>query len=92
MRELGKYFRIYCHETHNNWPELVPYTENGLNSSVSQSTGYTPVELLYGDPKPDIFCKILEKMADQLPLEDALSNNILKAYAQMKLRVYRRNE
>jgi transposase InsO family protein len=35
MRELGKYFRIYCHETHKKWPELVPYIEDELNSSVS---------------------------------------------------------
>jgi hypothetical protein len=70
----------------------VPYIENWLNSSLSQSTGYTPVELLYGDSKPDIFCKILEKRADQLPPEDALSDKILKAYAHMKLRAARRNE
>ncbi|PNF28428.1 hypothetical protein B7P43_G15944 [Cryptotermes secundus] len=92
MRELGKYFRIYCHETHRKWPELVPYIENWLNSSVSQSTGYSPVELLYGNSRPDIFRKILKKSADQLPQEDILSDKILKAYARMKLRADRRNE
>jgi transposase InsO family protein len=35
MRELGKYFKIYCHKTHKKWPELVPYIENWLNSSVA---------------------------------------------------------
>jgi hypothetical protein len=92
MRELGKYFKIYCHETHRKWPELVPFIENWLNSSVSESTGYTPVELLYSNPKPDVFCKILKKNADQLPREDSLSDKILQAYARMKLRADRRNK
>jgi hypothetical protein len=92
MRELSKYFRIYCHETHKKWPELVPYVDNWLNSSVSQSTGYSPVELLYGNPEPDVFRGILKKTADQLPQEDTLSDKILKAYARIKLRADRRNE
>jgi hypothetical protein len=91
MRELGKYFRIYCHETHKKWPELVPHIENWLNSSVSQSTGYSPVELLYGNAKPDIFRRILKKHDDQLPTEEALTDKILKAYARMKLRADKRN-
>jgi hypothetical protein len=33
MRELGKYFKIYCNQTHKKWPELQPYIENWLNSS-----------------------------------------------------------
>jgi hypothetical protein len=91
MRELGKYFRIYCHETHKKLPELVPRVENWLNSSVSQSTGYNPVELLYGNAKPDIFRRILKKYDEQLPTEEALSDKILKAYARMKLRADKRN-
>jgi hypothetical protein len=70
----------------------VPYIENWLNSSVSDSTGYAPVELLYGNTKPDVFRKILKKNSDQLPHEDILSDKILKAYARMKLRADRRNE
>jgi hypothetical protein len=92
MRELGKYFQIYRHETHKKWPELVPYIENWLNSSVSQSTGYSPVELLYGNPKPDVFHKILKKTADQLPQEDTLADKILKAYARIKLQADRWNQ
>jgi hypothetical protein len=48
MRELEKYFRIYCRKTHKKWAELVPYIENWLNSSVCGVTGYAPVELLNG--------------------------------------------
>jgi transposase InsO family protein len=42
IRELGIYFRIYCHMTHKKWPELVPYIEGCLNSSLSESTWYAP--------------------------------------------------
>jgi transposase InsO family protein len=85
MRELGKYFRIYCHTTHKKWPELVPYIEDWLNSSVKESTGYA-IELLDGKPRPDIFSKLLKKAAGQLPAEDTLAKKLLKAYAQMKLK------
>jgi hypothetical protein len=79
MCELGKYFRIYCHETHKKWPELVPFIENWLNSSVSEFTGYAPIELISQSPRPDIFRKVLEK-------EEAFADKILKAYACIKLR------
>jgi transposase InsO family protein len=51
MRELGKYFRIYCNLTHKKWPELVPHIIKWLNSSVSATTGYSPIELMQGEPK-----------------------------------------
>ena len=92
MRELGKYFKIYCNETHKKWPELVPYIENWLNSSVSQSTGYAPIELLNGQARPDIFLKILKKQPAQSPSEDPLADKLIKAYARMKLKAERRNK
>jgi hypothetical protein len=54
MRELETYFRIYCAETHKKWPELIPHIQNWLNSSVIETSGYAPVELLGGRPKPYI--------------------------------------
>jgi hypothetical protein len=92
MRELGKYFRIYCHTTHKKWPELVPYIQDWLNSSVSESTGYAPIELLDGKPKPDIFRQLLTREADQLPKEEALADKLLKAYARMCIKAERRNK
>jgi hypothetical protein len=91
MRELGKYFKIYCHETHKKWPELVPYIEDWLNSSVSGSTGYAPIELLSGKPRPDIFCKLLKEETDQIPKEEALADKLLKAYSRMKVKAEKRN-
>jgi transposase InsO family protein len=52
MRELEKYFRIYCNTTHKKWQELVPYIEECLNSSVSETTEYAPTEFLGGKPDP----------------------------------------
>jgi transposase InsO family protein len=91
MRELGKYFRIYCHTTHKKWPELVPYIEEWLNSSVSETTGYAPIELLSGKPKPDVFRTLLRKQPEQLPVEDNLADKLLKAYVRSKLKAEKRN-
>jgi transposase InsO family protein len=44
MRELGKYFRIYCNLIHKKWPELVSHIIQWLNSFVSTTTGYSPIE------------------------------------------------
>jgi hypothetical protein len=92
MRELGKYFRIYCNTTQKKWPELVPHIESWLNSSVSGVTGYAPIELLSGKPRPDIFRNILKKEPDRQPVEEALTDKLLKAYARMKLKADKRKE
>jgi hypothetical protein len=90
MRELGKYFRIYCHETHKKWPELVLFIKNWLNSSVSEYTGYAPIELISQSPRPVIFREILKKEADQSLKKEALADKLLKTYARMKLWADRR--
>jgi hypothetical protein len=43
MRELSKYFKIYCHTAQKQWPELVPYISEWLNPSASGTTGYSPI-------------------------------------------------
>jgi hypothetical protein len=78
MRELGKYFRIFCEKTHKKWPELVPYIQNWLNSSVIDTTGYAPVELLGGNPRPDIFHSLLKKNPDQTLPEETLAEKIIQ--------------
>jgi hypothetical protein len=91
MRELGKYFKIYCNQTHKKWPELVPYIENWLNNSVNQSTGYAPVELLFGETQPNVFLKILDQSVNQSQEEESLADKLMKAYIRMKLKAERRN-
>ncbi|PNF14204.1 hypothetical protein B7P43_G12568 [Cryptotermes secundus] len=89
MKELGKYFRIYCSKTHKQWPELVPYIQTWLNESISQATGYSPVELLGGVVRRELFEQIIQKLPDRSRKED-LPNKILKAYARMKKRAEKR--
>jgi transposase InsO family protein len=84
MRELSKYCKIYCNMTHKKWPELIPVVEKWLNCSVSGATGYSPVELIFNEPKPDVFRKILRKTQDQMPPVESLEDKILHAYARMK--------
>jgi hypothetical protein len=57
MKELGKFFRIYCHKAQKSWPELIPHVEIFLNKTVSTATGYTPLELMFNAPRPEIFSK-----------------------------------
>jgi hypothetical protein len=48
MREISKFCRIYCHLNHRKWAELIPHIEHWLNNTVTNTTSYTPVELLFG--------------------------------------------
>jgi hypothetical protein len=86
MRELGKYFKIYCDKTRRKWPDMIPKIQKWLNSSISSSTGYTPVELFDQEPVPCIFKELLQKKPDQSPTEETLADKILKAYAKSELK------
>jgi len=61
MREISKFCKIYCSQNHRKWAELLPKIEKWLNTTVADSTGFTPVELLLETKKPDLFEKILTK-------------------------------
>jgi hypothetical protein len=67
MRKFGNFFQIYCNETHEKWPEQVYHIEKWLNSSVSETMRYAPIEMLgvYGEKKFDLFKQILKKEPDQ---------------------------
>jgi len=43
--ELSKFFRIYCHDNHTKWAELLPHIEEWLNKIVKE--GYSPTELMF---------------------------------------------
>ena len=59
MRELSKFFRIYCHDNHKKWAELLPHIEGWLNKTVASSTCYSPSELMFGGRKPSMFGNML---------------------------------
>jgi hypothetical protein len=86
MRELGKYFRIYCNETHKKWAELIPYVEKWMNSSLSSATGYTPIELMGENNKLKQFDTF--RLPSQIPSKqkEDLPTKLLKVYSRMKLK------
>jgi hypothetical protein len=90
MRGLGTFFKIYCNKSHRKWPELVAHAERWINSTTSSATGYTPMELMFGDPTPDLFQDVLKKTADHVPEEVSLEDKWLRAYARMQLKANER--
>jgi hypothetical protein len=63
MRELSKFFRIYCHDNHKKWAELLPHIEGWLNKTVAR--------LMFGDRKPSIFDMLPELKQDTSDIEDS---------------------
>jgi hypothetical protein len=59
MREIGKFCRIYRHEAYKRWPELLSHIEGRLNGTLSDSTGYSPVGLIFDSPWPGLFEEFL---------------------------------
>jgi len=55
MKEISKFFRIYCSENHKKWAELIPHIESWLNNTVASATGFTPAELMFGGKGPNVF-------------------------------------
>ena len=47
MNDLSKFCRIYCHQNHRRWADLLPQIEQWLNKTVDSSTGYAPVEIIF---------------------------------------------
>ena len=84
MRETGKYCKIYCHTTQKKWPELISTIESWLNTTISGSTGFTSVELMFNDTRPDIFSKILNNTTGQRPNNEELQDKITPAYLILK--------
>jgi transposase InsO family protein len=83
MRELGKYFRIYCNETHKKWPELIPHIEIWMNSSLITSTKCTPVELTGKTNKLELFNVF--RLPRTIPHEQKdLPTKLLEVYARLK--------
>jgi len=77
MREIGKYCEI-------------PKIESWLNTTISGSTGFTLVELMFNDIRPDIFSKILNKRKEQQPNNEELQEKITLAYLTLKKKVTKR--
>jgi hypothetical protein len=92
MHEISKFCKIYCSQNHRKWAELLPKIEEWLNANVADSTGFTPVKLLFETKKPDLLERILNKSPENLPEEETIASKVMKAYARMKKKASVRKE
>lgn len=47
-KELGRIFRIYCHEKHTKWPKFLKDIERTYNNTMHCTTGFSPNEVVFG--------------------------------------------
>jgi len=92
MREISKFCKIYCSQTHREWAELLPKREEWLKTTVADSTGFTLFELLFEAKKPDLVEKILMKLPENLPEPETIGDKIMKAYARMRKKARNRRK
>ena len=90
MKELSKFCRIYCHQNHRSWADLLPRIEQLLNKTVASSTGYAPAELIFDAQRPNIFAKFLPELEDSTENEELVAK-VLKAYTKMKEKASKRD-
>ena len=87
MKEISKFFLIYCSENHKKWAELIPYIESWLNKTVAGATGFTPAELMFGGKGPNIFEDFLPEVPEGGPVSDDEQRKIAEAYETMKRKI-----
>ena len=65
MRELNKFFRIYCHDRHTAWAKHLAQINYWLNFTTHSTTGFTPYELQFGEAPGDKLRKLI-KFPDEI--------------------------
>lgn len=70
MRELGKFFRIYCSEQHTKWAKYINWIETILNCTTHGSTGFTPWELHWGQNPTDQISQLFKFPEMEEPTHD----------------------
>jgi tRNA(Ser,Leu) C12 N-acetylase TAN1 len=78
MREISKFYRIYCHSNHQKWTEMIPHIENWLNNTFASATLYTPVELLFGAERNKLFQKCLPRLLKGEMKHEQIQDKIAK--------------
>jgi len=86
MCEVGKYF----HEQYYGMGRVYPLIKRLLNITVAGSTVYTPVELMFAVPRPDIFTEIFSKTSDQTPSKLRQEDKLFRTFATMKTKALER--
>jgi Mg2+/Co2+ transporter CorC len=92
MKELSKFFSIYSHENHKKWAELLQYIEGSLNKTVASSTGYSPLELMFGCSKPSVFDIMLPKPKQNALDVEELDTILEQAFSKMKRKAAEREK
>jgi hypothetical protein len=88
MRESSKFCRIYFHSNHRKRAELIPHIENWLNNTVASTSLYTPVKLLFGAERNNLFQKCLPNLPKGEMKHKEMQEKIAKAYEGMKQRTH----
>jgi hypothetical protein len=70
--------------------ELIPHIEQWINNTVTSATDYTPVEILFGAERHNLF-KWLPNLPEEVSKDEKLQENIAKAYERMKQRVFHKS-
>ena len=47
-KEVSTYLRLFCDQRQEDWLKMLPLAEFEINNQVNSSTGYSPIELMYG--------------------------------------------
>ena len=84
MRELGKFCRIYCHDSHRKWAELLPYIERWTNHTVASSRGYSPHELMFGADRQNVIQQIVPNVQELDVDRESMEAKIENAYEKIK--------
>lgn len=84
MREIGKFCRIYCHESHRKWAELLPHIERWVSHTVNSSRGYAPYELMFGSERQNAIQQLVPELRVLDIEEEDIEAKIEKAYAKMR--------
>ena len=89
-KELGRMFRTLCHDNHKSWATRLPDIEKLYNNTTHDSTGFTPCEVLYGEPNKMTFDRYLQMPREKLNISEVREKvrKNLKEQSEMRRKKY----
>lgn len=88
-RELNRFFRAYCSNSHTSWYKHLPYIENCINSTYHSSTGVTSSEIMHNRRNTTFLEKIIHFPAPPRDADmTAVVQNKLKQSANHRKKTY----
>lgn len=80
-KQLGKFFRVYCHGHHQSWGLWLRKIEELYNNTLHLSTGFTPNEVLFGNSAQLSVDKHLNYLVSNKSIEE------IREQARVNLRI-----